>query len=385
MIERILNLREFTEDSIFLWGARQTGKSTMLMEQFRDAKYYDLLESDLYERFRRNPSMLRHELEMADTGTVVIIDEIQKIPELLDEVHWLIARKGHRFILSGSSARKLRRCGANLLGGRAIRQQLFPFVSAEIPDFSLSRAINNGMLPRHYLVENAELRLQSYVGDYLREEIKAEALTRNVGTFTRFLEIAAINDGEILNYKNVASDCGVSAPTVKEYFSILEETLLGYTLPAFTKTVKRRSIQAPKFYLFDVGIVNYLTHRRDLEPGSTDYGHALEHLVVQEVIAYLTYKRSRLAATYWRSASGYEVDIVIIDNYTRNPVCAIEVKSCNEVQNRHLKGLRAFGEEYPELKRICLSHDKQPRKTDDGIVILPVEEYLQGMWKERYF
>lgn len=385
MIERILNLREFTEDSIFLWGARQTGKSTMLMEQFRDAKYYDLLESDLYERFRRNPSMLRHELEMADTGTVVIIDEIQKIPELLDEVHWLIARKGFRFILSGSSARKLRRCGANLLGGRAIRQQLFPFVSAEIPDFSLSRAINNGMLPRHYLVENAELRLQSYVGDYLREEIKAEALTRNVGTFTRFLEIAAINDGEILNYKNVASDCGVSAPTVKEYFSILEETLLGYTLPAFTKTVKRRSIQAPKFYLFDVGIVNYLTHRRDLEPGSTDYGHALEHLVVQEVIAYLTYKRSRLAATYWRSASGYEVDIVIIDNYTRNPVCAIEVKSCNEVQNRHLKGLRAFGEEYPELKRICLSHDKQPRKTDDGIVILPVEEFLQGMWNERYF
>lgn len=385
MIERILNLREFTEDSIFLWGARQTGKSTMLMEQFRDAKYYDLLESDLYERFRRNPSMLRHELEMADTDTVVIIDEIQKIPELLDEVHWLIARKGHRFILSGSSARKLRRCGANLLGGRAIRQQLFPFVSAEIPDFSLSRAINNGMLPRHYLVENAELRLQSYVGDYLREEIKAEALTRNVGTFSRFLEIAAINDGEILNYKNVASDCGVSAPTVKEYFSILEETLLGYTLPAFTKTVKRRSIQAPKFYLFDVGIVNYLTHRRDLEPGSTDYGHALEHLVVQEVIAYLTYKRSRLAATYWRSASGYEVDIVIIDNYTRNPVCAIEVKSCNEVQNRHLKGLRAFGEEYPELKRICLSHDKQPRKTDDGIVILPVEEYLAGMWNERYF
>lgn len=385
MIERILNLREFTEDSIFLWGARQTGKSTMLMEQFRDAKYYDLLESDLYERFRRKPAMLRQELEMADSSTVVIIDEIQKIPELLDEVHWLISRKGFRFILSGSSARKLRRCGANLLGGRAIRQQLFPFVSAEIPDFSLSRAINNGMLPRHYLVENAELRLQSYVGDYLREEIKAEALTRNVGTFSRFLEIAAINDGEILNYKNVAQDCGVSAPTVKEYFSILEETLLGYTLPAFTKTVKRRSIQAPKFYLFDVGIVNYLTHRRDLEPGSTDYGHALEHLVVQEVIAYLTYKRSRLAATYWRSASGFEVDIVIIDNYTHNPVCAIEVKSCNEVQNRHLKGLRAFGEEYPEVKRICLSHDKTRRKTEDGIEIWPVEEFLAGMWKERYF
>ena len=272
-----------------------------------------------------------------------------------------------------------------MLGGRAIRQQLFPFVSAEIPDFSLSRAINNGMLPRHYLIDNPAKRLQSYVGDYLREEIKEEALTRNISSFTRFLEIAAINDGEILNYKNIAADCGVSAPTVKEYFSILEETLLGYQLPAYTKTVKRRLIQAPKFYLFDIGIVNYLTHRRNLLPGSIDYGHALEHLVLQETIAYLSYSESDLQAAYWRTSSGFEVDIIVFEPYSHDVKCAIEVKSCNEVQNRHLKGLRAFGEEYPEVKRICLSHDNQPRKTDDGIAILPVEEYLAGMWKERYF
>ena len=384
MIERKLKIEE-SEDSIFLWGARQTGKSTLLMQRFPEAKYYDLLESDLYERFRRQPSLLRNELKMIDSDTLVIIDEIQKIPELLDEVHWLMSRRNMRFILSGSSARKLRRCGANLLGGRAIRQQLFPFVSAEIPDFSLSRAINNGMLPRHYLIDNPAKRLQSYVGDYLREEIKEEALTRNISSFTRFLEIAAINDGEILNYKNIAADCGVSAPTVKEYFSILEETLLGYQLPAYTKTVKRRLIQAPKFYLFDIGIVNYLTHRRNLLPGSIDYGHALEHLVLQETIAYLSYSESDLQAAYWRTSSGFEVDIIVFEPYSHDVKCAIEVKSCEEVQNRHLKGLRALREEHPQCHSVCISHDKSPRMTDDGIEIWPAEEFLRQLWSGRFF
>ena len=384
MIERKIKIEE-SEDSIFLWGARQTGKSTLLMQRFPEAKYYDLLESDLYERFRRQPSLLRNELNMIDSDTLVIIDEIQKIPELLDEVHWLMSRRNMRFILSGSSARKLRRCGANLLGGRAIRQQLFPFVSVEIPDFSLSRAINNGMLPRHYLIDNPAKRLQSYVGDYLREEIKEEALTRNITSFTRFLEIAAINDGEILNYNNIAADCGVSAPTIKEYFSILEETLLGYQLPAYTKTIKRRVIQAPKFYLFDIGIVNYLTHRRNLLPGSIDYGHALEHLMLQETIAYLSYSESDLQAAYWRTASGFEVDIIIFEPYSHNVKCAIEVKSCEEVQNRHLKGIRAFREEHPQCHYICISHDKSPRMTDDGIEIWPAEEFLRQLWGGRFF
>lgn len=384
MIERKLKIDNST-DSVFLWGARQTGKSTLLTQRFPEARYYDLLESDLYERFRRQPSLLRSELSMVDSNTLVIIDEIQKIPELLDEVHWLISRRNMRFILSGSSARKLRRCGANLLGGRAIRQQLFPFVSAEIPDFSLSRAINNGMLPRHYLIENPTKRLQAYVGDYLREEIKEEALTRNIASFSKFLETAAINDGEILNYNNIATDCGVSAPTVKEYFSILEETLLGYTLPAYTKTVKRRVIQAPKFYIFDIGIVNYLTHRKNLQQGSVDYGHALEHLMLQETLAYLSYTESDLQAAYWRTASGFEVDIIIFDPYSHEIRYAIEIKSCKEVQNRHLKGLRALREEHPQSHLLCISHDVFPRMTEDGIEIWPVEEFLKELWSGRFF
>ncbi len=384
MIERKIKFNDH-EDSIFLWGARQTGKSTLLMQRFPEAKYYDLLESDLYERFRRQPSLLRNELSMIDSKTLIIIDEIQKIPELLDEVHWLMSRRNMRFVLSGSSARKLRRCGANLLGGRAIRQQLFPFVSAEIPNFNLSRAINNGMLPRHYLIENPAKRLQAYVGDYLREEIKEEALTRNIASFSRFLETAAINDGEILNYNNIATDCGVSAPTVKEYFSILEETLIGYTLPAYTKTVKRRMIQAPKFYIFDIGVVNYLTHRKNLQPGSIDYGHALEHLIVQEIMAYLSYTESELQVAYWRTASGFEVDIVISEPYSNEIKCAIEVKSCQEVQNRHLKGLRALREEHPQSRLVCISHDMAPRMTEDGIEIWPVEDFLKQQWNGKFF
>ena len=384
MIERKIKFNDH-EDSIFLWGARQTGKSTLLMQRFPEAKYYDLLESDLYERFRRQPSLLRNELSMIDSKTLIIIDEIQKIPELLDEVHWLMSRRNMRFVLSGSSSRKLRKCGANLLGGRAIRQQLFPFVSAEIPDFNLSRAINNGMLPRHYLIENPAKRLQAYVGDYLREEIKEEALTRNIASFSRFLETAAINDGEILNYNNIATDCGVSAPTVKEYFSILEETLIGYTLPAYTKTVKRRMIQASKFYIFDIGVVNYLTHRKNLQPGSIDYGHALEHLIVQEIMAYLSYTESELQVAYWRTASGFEVDIVISEPYSNEIKCAIEVKSCQEVQNRHLKGLRALHEEHPQSRLVCISHDMAPRMTEDGIEIWPVEDFLKQQWNGKFF
>ena len=384
MIERKIKFNDH-EDSIFLWGARQTGKSTLLMQRFPEAKYYDLLESDLYERFRRQPSLLRNELSMIDSKTLIIIDEIQKIPELLDEVHWLMSRRNMRFILSGSSSRKLRKCGANLLGGRAIRQQLFPFVSAEIPNFNLSRAINNGMLPRHYLIENPAKRLQAYVGDYLREEIKEEALTRNIASFSRFLETAAINDGEILNYNNIATDCGVSAPTVKEYFSILEETLIGYTLPAYTKTVKRRMIQASKFYIFDIGVVNYLTHRKNLQPGSVDYGHALEHLIVQEIMAYLSYTESELQVAYWRTASGFEVDIVISEPYSNEIKCAIEVKSCQEVQNRHLKGLRALREEHPQSRLVCISHDMAPRMTEDGIEIWPVEDFLKQQWNGKFF
>ena len=291
MLERILKLEEVKDESLFLWGSRQTGKSTLLKMLFPEATVYDLLKSDVRMSLQLRPALLREECELLDEGELVIIDEVQKVPALLDEVHWLIENKGLKFILSGSSARKLRRSGANLLGGRALRKTLFPLVSAEIPDFDLNRALNHGMLPHHYLMANPAMRIQSYIGDYLQQEIVEEAIVRRLDSFTRFLQVAALSNSEIVNYSNIAQDCGISSKTVKEYFSILEETLLGFYLPSFTKVIKRRVIQSPKFYYFDVAIPNHLLHHGTLQQGTDLYGHALEHFVVQELRAYLSYRR----------------------------------------------------------------------------------------------
>ncbi|MCE5204944.1 MAG: AAA family ATPase [Porphyromonadaceae bacterium] len=379
MLSRIITLRDVENDSIFLWGARQTGKSTLLTIQFPDNRYIDLFKSDEFERYNRRPSLLRQELSLFPENELIIIDEIQKIPALLDEVHWLISNRNLRFILSGSSARKLRRNGANLLGGRAIRKHLYPLVSAEIPDFDLTKACNNGMLPRHYLVEDAGKRLQAYVGDYLQQEIKAEALTRNLNTFSRFMEVAALSNGEIVNYNNIATECGISAPTVKEYFSILEETLIGYMIPAFTQKVKRRVIQSPRFYYFDVGIANFLLKRIRLNQGSPEFGHAFEHFILQEIIAYIGYFKPFLNLSYWRTTSGYEVDAII-----GNADTAIEIKSSNEVQSHHTKGLKAFSEEFPDARLILVSLDKYPRQLNN-VEIYPATQFLSKMWKGDFF
>lgn len=379
MLQRKINLQDVENDSVFLWGARQTGKSTLLKMMFPDTLYVDLLKSDEFERYNRRPALLREELSVIPENELVIIDEIQKIPALLDEVHWLISNRGLRFILSGSSARKLRRSDANLLGGRAVRKHLYPFVSSEIPDFDLVKACNNGLLPRHYLVKDATSRLQAYVGDYLQEEIKAEALTRNLNTFSRFMEVAALSNGEIVNYNNIASECGVSSPTVKEYFSILEETLIGYMIPAFTRKVKRRVIKAPKFYYFDVGIANFLLKRRALQPGTPEFGHAFEHFIIQEIIAYIGYYRPFEHVSYWRTSSGYEVDAVI-----GNSDVAIEIKSSEEVQSHHTKGLKAFSEEFPDARLIVVSLDKKPRVMS-GIEIFPALEFLNKLWSGTIF
>ena len=379
MLSRKINLQDAENDSLFLWGARQTGKSTLLKMLFPDTRYIDLLKSDEFERYNRRPALLREELSLLPENELVIIDEIQKIPALLDEVHWLISNHHLRFILSGSSARKLRRSGVNLLGGRAIRKHLYPFVSTEIPGFNLIKACNNGMLPRHYLVENATNRLHAYVGDYLQQEIKAEALTRNLNTFSRFMEIAALSNGEILNYKNIASECGVSAPTVKEYFSILEETLIGYTIPAFTRNVKRRVIQSPKFYYFDVGIANFLLKRTAIQPGSPEFGHAFEHFILQEIIAYIGYFRPLQHLSYWRTSSGYEVDAII-----GNAEVAIEIKSSDEVQSHHTKGLKAFSEEFPDCRLILVSLDKYARRMNN-VEIYPALQFLSMLWDGDLF
>lgn len=379
ILNRIPLLEEAREESVFLWGARQTGKSTLLKKLFPDAPYYDLLKSDEYTRLSMRPSLLREECDMLDEGELVIIDEVQKIPALLDEVHWLMSARNLRFILCGSSARKLRRCGANLLGGRAIRKELFPLVSREIPNFDIEQALNNGMLPRHYLVKDAQKRLEAYVGDYLQQEIVAEAVVRRMNLFTRFLQVAALSDAEIVNYTNIASDCGVSAKSVKEYFSILEETMLGYMIPAYSKVIRRRLVAAPKFYFFDVGIPNYLLRRIPLKKGTAEYGHALEHLVCQELKAYLSYRGNGRQLSYWHTSDNrYEVDFIIGDAEV-----AVEVKSSSEVASSDTKGLRAFGEEHPEARLVVVSMEERPRR-HNGIEIWPVADFFKRLWDGKF-
>ena len=374
---RVQKIVDAQEDSVFLWGARQVGKSTLVKSVYPNAKIYDLLKSDEYTRLLRRPQLLREELLSFGEETLVVIDEIQKIPQLLDEVHWLIVNRGIRFILCGSSARKLKRIGTNLLGGRAMSVKLYPLVSAEIPDFDLVRGINHGMLPRHYLAANPKKRLEAYIGTYLKEEIQDEAVVRQLAAFNRFLDVAAQSNGEIINYKNIAQDCGVSAVTVKEYFAILQQTLIGYMLPAFTDSKKRRAITAPKFYYFDVGVANHLLHRSNLQQGSVDFGHAFEHLMIQELIAYLSYSESDEHLSYWRTASGYEVDAIIGDGRV-----AIEFKSSEEVQSKHTKGLKAFSEEYADARLIVVSMDVNPRMLN-GVEIVPALDFLQLLWEGK--
>jgi predicted AAA+ superfamily ATPase len=380
MQKRILSFDHPESESCFLWGPRQSGKTTLLGQVFPEAKRYDLLLAEEYRRLLANPAIVREEClaEMARSGgkpPLVIIDEIQKLPELLDECHWLIVNKGVRFILCGSSARKLKRQHGNLLGGRALRYELHPFVTPELEEFDLPRALNHGLLPRHYLMASPGRALQAYVGDYLKEEIQAEALTRNVPAFSRFLEVAALSNGEMINYTNIAAETGVSAPTVKEYFQILEDTLIGTRLPAFRKRAKRRTIQAPRFYFFDVGVVAALTRRGKVEPGSELFGRAFEHFIHMEILAHSHYSKLFYPLTYWRTTSGFEVDFVLGDHEV-----AVEVKSTESARNSHLKGLRAFRESHMAKRNILVSRDPNPRLTEDGIEILPWTHFLDRLW-----
>ena len=370
-------LPEKGRESCFLWGPRQCGKSTLLNQLYPQALRYDLLQSDEFERLNKRPALLREELLKNTTRGPVIIDEVQKVPLLLDEVQWLIVNKKISFILCGSSARKLKRGGGNLLGGRALRYVLFPLVSKEIPQFDLLRALNHGLLPRHYLADNPIPLIHAYVGDYLKEEIAAEALTRNIPAFGRFLEAAAFSNGSMVNYQNIARECAVSAPTVKEYFQILEDTLLARFIPSFQKRAKRRVIKAPKFYYFDLGIPNFLLKRQNIRPKTELFGHALEHFILQELVAHSHYCGEEYPIAYWHTASNLEVDFITKDGET-----AIEVKGTHEVQSQHLTGLKAFGEEFKPKRLIVVSLDRRPRIVDK-IEVLPVHDFLNELWDSK--
>ena len=374
MYHRIFDIENRLDEAMFLFGGRQTGKSTLLKERFPKAVYIDLLKSDLRNRFKQHPEEFRESLLRYPPETLVIVDEIQKVPDLLDEVHWLMVEKGLWFILSGSSARKIKRSGANNLGGRAIPETLFPLVSAEIPDFDLDRAVQNGMIPRHYMVANARNRMRAYIDLYLKEEIIEEALVQNVDEFIRFMEVAAIMDGEILNYENVASDCEVSANTVKAYYKILVETLLGFEVPAYRKVIKRKLYKSPRFYYFDVGIANHLTKRYHLAPRTPEYGHAFEHLIMQEIRAYLGYTGSEEELTYWHTYENLEVDAVIGDARV-----AIEIKSTDHVDHDDKKGVMEFAKEHPETKQILVSRDRVSRRSGD-VDLYYVTDFFKALW-----
>ncbi len=377
MVSRALRLPRRPTESFFLWGPRQTGKTSLLQETYPDAPLIDLLRTDEVVRYGSRPALLREELLEEPRGRLVVIDEVQKVPALLDEVHWLIEKRGLVFALCGSSARRIRRGHANLLGGRALRYELSGLVSAELgPEFDLMRALNHGYLPRHYLANQPARRLRAYVDDYLREEILAEGVVRSLPPFATFLSAAALADAELVNFATIARDCGVSAPTVRSWFEILVDTLVARWLPAYTRRPKRRVILASKFYFDDVGVVNLLARRGRVDPGSETFGKAFENWVFHELSTYRAYQGFGFDLAYWRLASGIEVDFVVDDVRV-----AIEAKASARVQADHLRGLRELAVDHPRVeRRIVVSLDSRARRTEDGIEILPAPVFASRLW-----
>jgi predicted AAA+ superfamily ATPase len=375
MVKRLQNFAKSGKNSFFLWGVRQSGKSTLLKEKYPQSLVFDLLLSDLHRRLLNNPEQFREIVLASNPQSPVIVDEIQKLPMLLDEIHWLIENKKYQFILSGSTPRKIIKQGVNLLGGRALRYELYPLSFAELPDFKLIKALNNGLLPRHYLSDDVDHMVEAYIGNYLEDEIIAETKIRNAETFSKFLTKAAFSNGEIINYTNIATDCGVSSPTIREYFNILDETLIGNFVPAFQKKPKRRTVSAPKFYFFDVGIVNALLKRKPIQQGSVNFGFAFEHFIFHELKTYSQYSGKKYPIHYWRTSSQFEVDFVLGDHEI-----AVEVKSTENVNSKHTKGMLAFAEEYKLKKKIIVSQDNLPRNLDNGILVLPWQEFLNRLW-----
>ncbi len=365
--------------SAFLWGPRQTGKSTLLHELYPNSLCLNLLDPDTYDTWHKNPAYLRDLVLASDKlDRPIIIDEIQKFPKLLDIVQWLIDEKKLSFILTGSSVRKLVRGGGNLLGGRCWRYEMFPFSFAEIPDFDLMRALNHGLLPRSYLADDAQSSLQAYVSDYLKEEIFAEALTRNSQAFSQFIEKAAFSNGEIVNYSKIASECGVRSSTVKDYFQILEDTLIGRFVPSFRLKPKRRVILAPKFYYFDVGIANFLLKRGGILPQSELMGRTFEHFILQELWAHKSYHQKQHDISYWRTTSGLEVDFIL-----GKAEIAVEVKATREVTSHHLKGMKQFCDEYKPKHALIVCLEPLLRKSDN-ITVVPWKLFLEKLWSDKW-
>ncbi|HBH27526.1 MAG: ATP-binding protein [Desulfofustis sp. PB-SRB1] len=382
MHKRKLKLPPPGTETFFLWGPRQTGKTTLLRQLYPDAVWVDLLKSEEYRRYLNNPERLRQELLSLDSTPFVVIDEVQKLPILLDEVHWLHENLNIHFALCGSSARKIRRGHANLLGGRAIRYEMFGFVSVELgQEFDLCKIINQGYLPRVYLSTKPHRLLDAYVSNYLKEEVAAEGLVRTLPIFSNFLGLASLSDTEPVNFSTIARDCGVSSQTVREYFQILEDTLLGRWLPSYRKRPKRRIAAASKFYFADVGVVNFLAKRGPLAPGSELFGKAFENWCFHELSAYNKYREAFAELYYWRLAGGTEVDFIINDCEI-----AIEAKATGTIHASHLKGLRSLIIDHPNVKRrLVVCNEPKMRRTEDNIEIIPAHDFAAKLWNGEFF
>ena len=378
-IKRVLNIDLPPKQSAFLWGPRKTGKSTYLKSKFPNSIVYDFLQTDLFFELSKKPSLFREQLLAKSESSLnqpVILDEVQKIPQILDEVHWLIENKGIRFLLCGSSARKLKRGRANLLGGRAWRYEMFPFVSAELQNWNLLRILNCGLIPDHYLSENYKKALKAYTQDYLKEEIFSEGLIRNIPAFSRFFDAMCYSHGELTNFSNIARECGVDSKTVKEYYQILADTLMGKFVEPFKRRQNRRVIsRAAKFYLFDVGVAGAITKRHIEEERGEFFGKAFEHFLLMEIMAYNSYKELDFEINFWRTKSGLEVDLIL-----GGGEIAIEIKGGTVISKRDLYPLKIFIEEYSPRKAIVISNEKAER-VDDDIIIMPYENFLRELWR----
>jgi len=371
ILKRMLQIKLPSGKSAFLWGPRKVGKSYWIRNNCKNAITIDLLKSEVFADYASRPQLLRERYQ--DTKQLVVIDEIQMVPDLLNEVHWLIENKGISFILTGSSARKLRHKHANLLGGRAWRYTMTPLCYNEIKNFDLEKIMLTGLLPAHLVSPDPIQDMRSYVADYLKEEIAAEAVVQNIPAFAEFLRIAALTCGELLNYTNIASETGVSAKVVRGYFQILEDTMLGFRLQPWRRANTRRLLETEKFYLFDVGLANYLAQRKPALH-TPEFGKAFEHFILMELMAYKAYCNPELLLHYWRTAAGHEVDFILGDMQV-----ALEIKSAKRVHEGDLKNITVLQQEQKVKRHIIISFEKIPKKIGK-IECLPWEMFLQMLW-----
>ena len=374
-VERVLDLPGLIrKKSHFLFGPRQTGKSFLIRHTLPGVRLYDLLDHATYLALSQHPGRIAEELTAADR--VVVIDEIQRLPELLNEVQRLIEERGIKFLLTGSSARKLRRGGVNLLGGRARTRYLHPLIARELGRrFDLTRAVQFGTLPSIYFSDDPQADLAAYAGSYLQQEIVAEGATRNVPAFSRFLRVAAHCNGTIVNFTNIANDAQVPRTTVYEYFEILKDTLVLHELPAWRKSLRRKPLASSKFYFFDAGVTAALQGRQ-LRPRTPEFGEGVETYLMHELVAYRDYVSGE-PLSYWRSTSGFEVDFILGDH------TGIEMKAKDTISPRDVRSLRALAEERKLKRHICVSLETRPRRVD-GIAVMPMQKFLDALWSGEY-